>query len=94
MNLFDELCKDAKADLDSGVFLQGDPVKGDNVKLNEIVDQVEKKMNDALQNAVDKITQASQPGENANVPGDGQPTENNTNNNANNESEETNNGND
>lgn len=93
MNLFDELCKDAKADLDSGVFLQGDPVKGDNVKLNEIVDQVERKMNDALQNAVDKITQASQPGEIANVPGDGQPTENNTNNNANKESEETNNGN-
>lgn len=94
MNLFDELCKDAKADLDSGVFLQGDPVKGDNAKLNDLVDQVEKKMNDALQNAVDKITQASQPGDSANVPGDGQPTENNTNNNANNESEGTNNGND
>ena len=93
MNLFDELCKDAKADLDSGVFLQGDPVKGDNAKLNEIVDQVEKKMNDALQNAVDKITQTTQPGDNANVPGDNQPTENNTNNNANNESEEVNNGN-
>ena len=88
MNLFDELCKDAKADLDSGRFLTPDPVKGDNAKLNELVDQVEKKMNDALQNAVDKITQASQPGENANVPGDGQPTENNTNNNANNESED------
>lgn len=88
MNLFDELCKDAKADLDSGVFLQGDPMKGDNAKLNDIVDQVEKKMNDALQNAVDKITQASQPGEVANVPGDNQPTENNTNNNVNNESED------
>ena len=88
MNLFDELCKDAKADLDSGVFLQGDPMKGDNAKLNDLVDQVEKKMNDALQNAVDKITQASQPGEVANVPGDGQPTENNTNNNVNNESED------
>lgn len=93
MNLFDELCKDAKADLDSGVFLQGDPMKGDNAKLNDLVDQVEKKMNDALQNAVDKITQASQPGEPANVPGDGQPTENNTNNNANKESEETGNDN-
>ena len=93
MNLFDELCKDAKADLDSGVFLQGDPMKGDNAKLNDLVDQVEKKMNDALQNAVDKITQASQPGENANVPGDGQPTENNTNNNANKESEDTGNDN-
>lgn len=93
MNLFDELCQDAKADLDSGVFLQGDPMKGDNAKLNDIVDQVEKKMNDALQNAVDKITQASQPGEPANVPGDGQPTENNNNNNANKESEDTGNDN-
>ena len=93
MNLFDELCKDAKADLDSGVFLQGDPMKGDNAKLNDLVDQVEKKMNDALQNAVDKITQASQPGDNANVPGDGQSGDN-TNNKTNNESEELNNGND
>ena len=75
MNLFDELCKDAKTDIESGVFLQGDPTKGDNAELNKRVDEVEKKMTEALNEAMSKITQASQPVE-PNVPGDNQPTEN------------------
>lgn len=79
MNLFDELCKDAKADLDSGVFLQADPTKGDNAELNKRVDEVEKKMEDTLKQAMDKITQVTQPTENVNVPGANQSVENNTN---------------
>ena len=90
MNLFDELCSDAKADLESGKFLQTDENKGDNLELNKMVDQVEKKMNEALNNAVNKLTQVNPSGESSNVPKDNQQTDSNTNN----ESEENVNGND
>lgn len=59
MNLFDELCKDAKADLDSGKYLQ-DPNGDINVDRDVMasVDAMEKKMRETLDNAVEKINNA------------------------------------
>lgn len=69
MNLFDELCKDAKADLDSGKFLL-DPQENtgaDKDVLNS-VEQMEKKMQETLDNAVKKINNAVDAATTPNVP--------------------------
>lgn len=69
MNLFDELCKDAKADLDSGKYLQ-DPQESagaDKDVLNS-VEQMEKKMQETLDNAVKKINNAVDAATAPNVP--------------------------
>lgn len=71
MNLFDELCKDAKADLDSGKYLQ-DPQEStgaDKDVLNS-VEQMEKKMQETLDNAVKKINNAVDAATAPNVPND------------------------
>ena len=81
MNLFDELCKDAKRDLDSGIYLQ-DPQESagaDKDVLNS-VEQMEKKMQETLDNAVKKINNAVDAATTPNVPNE--PIETNENNDA------------
>ena len=87
MNLFDELAADAKKDLDSGIFLQDNG--GADPDVTKAIDDMEKRMQDTLNKAVEKINNvnsADAAGNNNNVP------EDNTNNNdGNNEEGETNN---
>lgn len=64
MNLFDELVKDAQADLDSGKFLQSNEVLNE---VNEKIADMEKKMDETLKAATDKIMSAASAG-NKNVP--------------------------
>lgn len=54
MNLFDELAADAKKDLDSGVFLQ-DNNSGVDPDVSKAIDDMEKRMQDTLNKAVEKI---------------------------------------
>lgn len=56
MNLFDELAADAKKDLESGKFLQGstEGVTLDK-QIENVVDGIEKKMSDAIDNTMNKI---------------------------------------
>lgn len=54
MNLFDELAADAKKDLDSGVFLQ-DNNSGVDPDVSKAIDDMEKRMQDTLAKAVEKI---------------------------------------
>lgn len=56
MNLFDELAADAKRDLESGKFLQGstEGVTLDK-QIESVVDGIEKKMSDAIDNTMNKI---------------------------------------
>lgn len=53
MNLFDELAADAKKDLDSGVFLQDNG--GADPDVTKAIDDMEKRMQDTLNKAVEKI---------------------------------------
>lgn len=68
MNLFDELCKDAKADLDSGKFLQDPQETGADKDVLNSVEQMEKKMQETLDNAVKKINNAVDAATTPNVP--------------------------
>lgn len=54
MNLFDELAADAKKDLDSGIFLQ-DNNSGVDPDVSKAIDDMEKRMQDTLAKAVEKI---------------------------------------
>lgn len=54
MNLFDELCADAKKDLDSGVFLLGNN-GGVDPDVSKAIDDMESRINETLNNAVKKI---------------------------------------
>lgn len=54
MNLFDELAADAKKDLDSGIFLQ-DNNGGADPDVTKAIDDMEKRMQDTLAKAVEKI---------------------------------------
>ena len=69
MNLFDELCKDAKEDLDSGKYLQ-DPQENEGADKDVLnsVEQMEKKMQETLDNAVKKINKAVDAATAPNVP--------------------------
>lgn len=53
MNLFDELAADAKKDLDSGIFLQDN--SGADPDVTKAIDDMEKRMQDTLNKAVEKI---------------------------------------
>lgn len=53
MNLFDELAADAKKDLDSGVFLPDNG--GADPDVTKAIDDMEKRMQDTLNKAVEKI---------------------------------------
>ena len=79
MNLFDELCKDAKADLDIGKYLQ-DPQENEGADKDVLnsVEQMEKKMQETLDNAVKKINNAVDAATTPNVPNE--PIETNENN--------------
>lgn len=67
--LFDELCKDAAADLASGVLLE----QAGNPEVNNEVNEIEKKMQETMTNATKKIIDA------VNAANDKQvPTETNT----------------
>ena len=80
MNLFDELCKDAKADLDSGIYLQDPQETGTDKDVLNSVEQMEKKMQETLDNAVKKINNAVDAATTPNVPNE--PIETNENNDA------------
>ena len=58
MNLFDELAADAKKDLDSGVFLQ-DNNSGVDPDVTKAIDDMEKRMQDTLAKAVEKINNST-----------------------------------
>lgn len=58
MNLFDELCKDAKADLDSGIFLQQEGNGNVDTDVSKAVEDMEKKINETLNKAVEKVNNA------------------------------------
>lgn len=58
MNLFDELCADAKADLDSGVFLQQENTGNVDTDVSKAVEDMEKKINETLNKAVEKVNNA------------------------------------
>lgn len=58
MNLFDELCADAKADLDSGVFLQQEGGGNVDTDVSKAVEDMEKKINETLNKAVEKVNNA------------------------------------
>lgn len=58
MNLFDELCADAKADLDSGVFLQQENTGNVDTDVSKAVEDMENKINETLNKAVEKVNQA------------------------------------
>lgn len=84
MNLFDELAADAKKDLDSGIFLQDNG--GADPDVAKAIDDMEKRMQDTLNKAVEKINNSADAAAGNNVP------EDNTNNNdGNNEEGESNN---
>lgn len=86
MNLFDELAADAKKDLDSGIFLQDNG--GADPDVTKAIDDMEKRMQDTLNKAVEKINNnsadAAAGNNNNDVP------EDNTNNNDGNEGENNN----
>ncbi len=70
MNLFDELVKDAEKDLASGKFLQ-DPSQQVTIdkQVEQAVDNIEKKMSDAIDNTINKIVNsAGQQVDNNDVP--------------------------
>lgn len=73
MNLFDELVKDAEKDLASGKFLQ-DPTQQVTIdkQVEQAVDNIEKKMSDAIDNTINKIVNsaAGQQVDNNDVPGE------------------------
>lgn len=56
MNLFDELVKDAEKDLASGKFLH-DPSQQVTIdkQVEQAVDNIEKKMSDAIDSTINKI---------------------------------------
>lgn len=58
MNLFDELCADAKKDLDSGVFLQQEGGGNVDTDVSKAVEDMEKKINETLNKAVEKVNNA------------------------------------
>ena len=58
MNLFDELCADAKADLDSGVFLQQEGGGNVDTDVSKAVEDMEKKITETLNKAVEKVNNA------------------------------------
>lgn len=57
MNLFDELAAYAKKDLDSGVFLQDN--SGADPDVTKAIDDMEKRMQDTLAKAVEKINNST-----------------------------------
>lgn len=86
MNLFDELCADAKADLDSGVFLQQEGGGNVDTDVSKAVEDMEKKINETLNKAVEKVNNAvgAAAANNNNVPNG---TDGNTDTNTNTDSE-------
>lgn len=84
--LFEELCKDAKADLDSGIFLKQENV---NPEVTNEVDEIEKKMQETMSNATQKIIDAVNAANDKQVPA----AETNANTESNNNQEVTENGN-
>lgn len=86
MNLFDELCADAKADLDSGVFLHQEGGGNVDTDVSKAVEDMEKKINETLNKAVEKVNNAvgAAAANNNNVPNG---TDGNTDTNTNTDSE-------
>lgn len=58
MNLFDELCADAKKDIESGVFLQQENSGNVDTDVSKAVEDMEKKINETLNKAVEKVNNA------------------------------------
>lgn len=58
MNLFDELCADAKKDIESGVFLQQENAGNVDTDVSKAVEDMEKKINETLNKAVEKVNNA------------------------------------
>jgi hypothetical protein len=67
MNLFDELVKDAQADIESGKFLNS----GNNIipeDQEKMIDEIEKKMNEKIDKKLNEISTNSAGGDNDNKP--------------------------
>lgn len=85
MNLFDELAADAKKDLDSGIFLRDND--GTDPDVTKAIDDMEKRMQDTLNKAVEKINNSADAAAGNN---NNDVAEDNTNNNDGNEGENNN----
>lgn len=84
MDLFDELAADAQKDIDSGIFLQ-ENVTGVDGSVMKSVEDMEKKMQETLNKAVEKINNVADAAAAKNVPDE--VNENNTENEGENEND-------